>query len=328
MEKEKIKLEEVIDLLPKKVYLCEIDYRDSFDENHELMQKCIDENDLYPLEDACEFWDCEYDSMDYYAKELAKDLVREFDVEDDEADEIVEEFREKINDELRERNQSDPISDMLRNTSDPVMFYDTGEEFDGFGNTAAQYRLDRMRIKKLLGIKDSVHDHDIEQMLYQASYGGKLVVYFRQPITDFIGKDDCNMIEFRDPAIAIVDWWNGSGDHCHLSKVRFSLPFVRDNLVIDKTIKYNYTYAVCGMSSDWCDPSSAELVRMDIPNEVTVRVSEINDHKIQEAKYNEVFQSGKCSLGDMDISRHRNTKYINDFPCGTHCMDCGTFWID
>ena len=39
-------------------------------------------------------------------------------------------------------------------------------------------------------------------------------------------------------------------------------------------------------------------------------------------------KTGKCTFGDMNYSRHKNTSYRNDFPCGTKCADCGTFWID
>ena len=33
-------------------------------------------------------------------------------------------------------------------------------------------------------------------------------------------------------------------------------------------------------------------------------------------------------FGDMNISRHKETPYRNDYPCGSRCEDCGTFWID
>lgn len=35
-----------------------------------------------------------------------------------------------------------------------------------------------------------------------------------------------------------------------------------------------------------------------------------------------------CTFGDMNYSRHADKEYINDFPCGSKCKKCGTFWID
>ena len=47
-----------------------------------------------------------------------------------------------------------------------------------------------------------------------------------------------------------------------------------------------------------------------------------------DAKCDAVFKTGGCTAGDMDMNRHRNTYYLNEFPCGTHCPHCHTFWID
>ena len=56
--------------------------------------------------------------------------------------------------------------------------------------------------------------------------------------------------------------------------------------------------------------------------------SETNKLLEQEKKYNDTWKKGECTFGDMDITRHKNTPYQNDFPCGNKCTSCGTFWID
>lgn len=59
-----------------------------------------------------------------------------------------------------------------------------------------------------------------------------------------------------------------------------------------------------------------------------VPVSVLNIMNEENKKYDLIFEQGKCSSGDMNINRHRAVMYVNDFPCGSKCTDCGTFWID
>ena len=45
-------------------------------------------------------------------------------------------------------------------------------------------------------------------------------------------------------------------------------------------------------------------------------------------KCDRVYASGGCTAGDMNMLRHRDVYYINNYPCGNKCPHCGTFWID
>ena len=58
------------------------------------------------------------------------------------------------------------------------------------------------------------------------------------------------------------------------------------------------------------------------------KTSRVKIQMEQEEKYNEIFRAGGCTYGDMNMSRHRDVYYDNNFPCGNHCPHCGTFWID
>jgi hypothetical protein len=251
-------------------------------------------------------------------------------------DEITEELGEdrsvwedEIYDWIRRHIYVDfNINQLLRNTPNPVFFYDTGEEFDGYGQSEAEYRLSRMRIKKLFGITNSDHDEKIMMMLYQASYGGQLVVYFNADISELTEslKGKPNTIRFKNANIAIIHTGNGSGDDCQLQGHSFELPFSRDNLHYEKSISYNYTYDVCSMASNWCDDTGFSFLTKENPGQV--KSGSLNSLLSQDAEYQRIFDNGGCSLGDKKHSRHRNTEYINDFPCGTRCHDCGQFWID
>jgi hypothetical protein len=102
----------------------------------------------------------------------------------------------------------------------------------------------------------------------------------------------------------------------------------RNNLFIDKYFKYNYVTKVCGMSEDWCKDSIAEFSFEPVRVNKKSITSPLAAEALQDREYTLIFSQGKCTFGDMDINRHRDTFYINDFPCGTKCPHCGTFWID
>lgn len=335
-------LSQIIELLPKVTSLFYIDYRDSLDNSLEQIQQCISDQSYLPIDEVLDSWtdSTAYESETYLLKELKDDLIRSYDLDDAEAEELINEHEDTLREILRDRDESTPLRDLLRNTSDPVCFYDTGFYIDSESWTwnASEMRSWREKVKRVFRIPSTDHEHDanIEMMLAQASYGGRLVVYFRLDLDSdfekFINLDDYNGTRFRNirftnPAIAIIDTSNGSGDHTYLEGVACSFTLDKDNIVLDKTIKYSYTYEVCGMSSNWCEGTGYELLDFARPQTRT-RKSSINAEKQQEERYKKTFADGRCTLGDMDMNRHRDTVYINEFPCGTKCPHCSMFWID
>jgi hypothetical protein len=225
-----------------------------------------------------------------------------------------------------ERDDSTPLKDLIRNTGNQVMFYDVGAEI---GDYSADMKERINDVKRAIKIpkRDKTHDDLIESMLVEASYGGKLVVYFYDDFERWInltGKE--TMIHFSGKVhLAVVDHSGGSGWDSTIPH-NFTLPFNPENVFIDKNIKYNYTYAVCGMISRWCE--STEVTLLQKKTRVKAERSKVNDHLDKEARYNKTFKEGKCTFGDMDIKRHRNAPYRNEYPCGNKCTECGTFWID
>lgn len=179
------------------------------------------------------------------------------------------------------------------------------------------------------------YDARIEMMIRQASYGGQLVIYFRESIDCLIGDYDENgkqfeptTIKFTSPVIAIIDTSGGSGDDCWLEGHEVSMPLVRNNLFVCKCVKYSYTYEVCGMVSDWCDSTVVHWSEKPLKTKSTIEPSNLNDAMERQAALDQIYKAGGCTSGDMNITRHRDVKYINDFPCGNKCTKCGTFWVD
>lgn len=127
--------------------------------------------------------------------------------------------------------------------------------------------------------------------------------------------------------VGIINTDNGSGDSCYLPNTKCTFKFNRNNLFIDKLDHYSYVHDVCGMTRDWCDDTGYEFSFEKIKGRV-IPNSDNFKARTKQDNYDKFYKSGSCSFGDMDITRHKNVKYINDYPCGNKCPSCGTFWID
>lgn len=278
-----------------------------------------DPDGLQSVED--EIWENNIDYISEMEDSLIKEVISEFDLEGDQDDDKFREFCQGI------ICVDGNIEGLLRNTGDQVFFHDTEIETSGYGQTPAGYRAELGKIKRVLKITGTIHDDKIMQMISQASYGGQLVVYFMAGIDEISNPNKMPSIKFKNMNIAIIDTANGSGDSCFIQGCELVVPFDREKIFFDKSIKYNYSFEVCGMVYDWCSSTQWGFTD-EKAGKKSAKKSTIQIIKETNAKYDEVFKSGKCSFGDMNIKRHRNVTYINDFPCGNKCKDCGTFWID
>jgi hypothetical protein len=332
--KDRIQLNRVLELIPNCVSLYYVDRGDNLRNNIDRLQECVAANCLDTLYEELDdsISECESEQLRWYMEELQNDIAAKYKLEEDDAYRLVfETYEDKITDLLYDRNDSNAVGNLLKNTGEFSLFLDTGLEIEG-----SSYRWTRSeqtkwlnKIKRKLKITSNQWDKDIRMMLDQASYGGQLVVYFYDSVDTLLCEEekDWKSVIFTNPAIAIINTGNGSGGHTHLEGHSFSHPFVRENLFIDKYFKYNYVSEVCGMDQDWCKDSQA-LFSFDSPKGKKSAVSPLAAQALQDRKYKEKYQKGGCTPGDMDIRRHRDVYFINDFPCGNKCPHCGTFWID
>lgn len=323
MELIKVTLEQILNLLPKTVTLHYVDYRDSLDEHLDIIQECLTNKNKDALYEKIDEWFIDdYSGMEYVKEELAKDMQEAFDIDEDEAAELLEEYIYLIEDAIYERDDSSILPDLLKNTHEPALFIDTGLSFNGYGNTNAEYRADRKQIKKFFNIKNSDQDAIIDMMLMQAGYGGELRVYFNEDLEVLLNAVEEGLsVEFNGRInIAIANSGNGSGDHCEIVG-KCKLPL---DVFVCHEVKYSYTHEVCGMYSDWCGSTEFQYISEDIKSVDSIT----REFMLREAELDKTFKAGKCTPFDMKYSRHRNTVYINDYPCGNKCLDCGTFWID
>lgn len=326
-------LKDAIERLDKTYDLIYIDYRESLDDHLTAVQTAIQTQDKFSIDESLELWEwyieSRDDAVDYAVKELRESLESDFDFEEDELDYFMEDNIDEIRMAIEDRDVSNPLDDLLRNTSESPIFFDLGVDVeDTTFMDDNDFRNLLKEVKKALKIKlsDRTFDSRLTMMLYQASYGGRLVVYFTESFENLMDLKGANRITFENPMVAVIDTFNGSGDNTDLDGHKFTVPFDPTNLFIDKTIKYNYSFAVCGMSSNWCDSTRVSFSKTNRTRKASP--SSLHAELDREKQLNEVYKAGGCTFGDIDIRRHRNTVYINDFPCGTRCRTCGTFWID
>lgn len=316
--------------MPQYIELYYVDYRDNLDNNMNLLQKCVEKNNLFPLSESV------YDFWDYPEGEYLEEIRKNMD--SDGLADLYEENEEEIKEYLWEHDTSDPVKDLLRNTGQFTCFYSFGMDVCGHVDDwcgSAREESEEMtayKIRRFLGIKKGTkEDKKIQDLVSQAYYGGDLRVYFNTDLEDLIAGDAYaeNKQDFQSVvldgivAIGVIDTFNGSGDFQEF-EVHKSFPFNRDNLYISQTEHWGLEEIFGG---DVIDTENVAFSMSPVKNKKAT-VSKTKARMEQEVKYEETFRAGGCTHGDMDMRRHRDVYYDNGFPAGSRCPHCGTFWID
>jgi hypothetical protein len=329
-----IGLNAILEMLPLSVSLCDIGRNDDLSNYMDTLQECVADNSLDKLSEALNdtIWECERESFRYYMRELQNEIAVTYSLAEEAAYGFVfETYAEEIKGMLYERDGSDFVGGLLRNTNKVSLFIDTGLTIGDYSYrwTRSEQTEWLKKIKRTLKITSAKWDDAIRSMLDDASYGGQLVVYFYDAAGKLFceGGKDWKSVTFIHPTIAIINTGNGSGGDTHLNGHQVTLPFSRTNLFIDKSFKYNYVTEVCGMRQDWCKKTEVRFSFEPVAQRKR-RVSPLAAQALRDREYVEKYKKGSCTHGDMDITRHRDVHYVNQFPCGNKCPHCNTFWID
>ncbi len=333
-ETEELTLEDAIGLLDKHYYLNEVGQGSDLSNSLKEVQQAVRTQDWSHLDEAIENWEGQAYSENYALDELKDALCRAFDITEDEASEFVEANEDNLLEIIRERDASTPLDDLMRYTSDPTFFLDTDEEIPyGAAFSDRDYKEAVHELKRILHIKqrNTRWDRAIEELLINSTYGGVVEIYFRAVISDMMKLGDANKVTFTNPMVAIVDHGNGSGHNVEFEGLEVTFDFHPKQLHIDssQTVHYAYGPEVCCMISSWAECTDVKFFHRKLRTaKPEPRDSALDAHMELEARYQKVYDAGGCTPGDMDMGRHRNTFYLNEFPCGTHCPHCHTFWID
>lgn len=317
--------------LPNYVNLYFVDYRDDLCQHKELLQESLVANSLDSIQEKVWDW------WDYPEGEYMNEIRQKMD--DDGITELYEENEDYIRDWLSENDTSTPVEDLLRNTGAISMFYSLGLELDGWQSgfmcnpwRDGSYAQDAYKIRRVLGIaKGTSEAEKIDSIVRNASGGGELRIYFSNELTDVLSNEpekDFKQIHFKGEfAVALYNAGEGSGDFEYITLDK-TFPFQRSNLYTSESEKYHLENCF-GMCSDWLDKHATPTFKMEASKRVMkIKVSKNAARNFQDAEYKRIFKAGGCSAGDMDCTRHRDVYYDNNFPCGSRCPHCKTFWID
>lgn len=327
-----IKKEDIFSFLPKSTSLIYINQNDDLESNLKLLQDCIHENSWDMIDDHIESWYLSQlqNSIDTIFKELKNDLSKHYEITNKKSKKIIKNNYDFILDEIYNRCDDTIAMDLLRNTRTESIYYDTGYEVpaDSWKWSQKEINKEIKSILKVLKIKELSAKQQIamENLVQQASHGGQLVIYFMPDWQSLITEKEPTSIKFSNFHLGIINTSQGAGDAQYFGDLQCEIPFKRENLIIDKLDKYSFVHEVCGMVRNWCSETKFEFGNRFKKSKIAKSQSLIEQEK--QAELDRIFKSGKCTFGDMNITRHRNARYINDYPCGTRCSDCGTFWID
>ena len=119
-EKKTLTMEYVTSLMDNNYTLVWVDYRENFDNNHDLIQQCIEKQSC---EDICSkvsecYNDAEYQSTDDIMNKLKRGCISNNLFEKEDVETFFEEHDDEIRDEILERDDSTTINDLINNTSD------------------------------------------------------------------------------------------------------------------------------------------------------------------------------------------------------------------
>lgn len=253
-------------LLYKSYELTFIDHGENLNGHAKEFELAVQSQDWSHIDEILEkweMWERESDSVDYIIKELIDDICKEFDVEEERAKIFVTRWEDEIKDEIYTRDNSTPLKDLLRHTEDSICYYDTGLELDQTWNfDEKEYQNAIKDIKRALKIKikDSSYDKQIRELLANATYGGKLLIFFKGDIEEMMNLSGKKRIQFSNFQLGLIDYCNGSGHNVELKGAKLTLPLSLENIGFDLSHRYNYTDAVCAMFHYWCDCTSVKFL--------------------------------------------------------------------
>ena len=119
-EQERLTMEFVKSLMDKSYTLVWVDYNDNLDNCRDTIQKCLEERSCESLWEKVDEWygDAEWEAVREIVSKLKDECIRFHDFGEEEVEEFFEEHEDEIREEIYDRNDSDTLKELLKNTDD------------------------------------------------------------------------------------------------------------------------------------------------------------------------------------------------------------------
>lgn len=307
------------DYLEKDYELVWLDYRESLDENPELVEKIARAGDLTPL-----YEDRILESIDEErwesASEEAKNVVKKM-IEDGAPEEEANEMMDEIVYEIEDRDKSNPYMELVKRTK-VTFFISLGMEISEPWSKSDE-ELDE-EVKQAMEFFETDNE-DTKKGLSElfSEAGGILRIYFTASLDELLDENIKSIHLDGIVSVGVINPYEGSGYVNYVEFDNVKIPFKRENLFVDRAEKWGWA-EISGCYGGWAEPVGF----LEEESGKELEESPEAGIKERENEYNKRFKEGGCTFGDMDMKRHRHVEYINEYPCGWKCKDCGTFWID
>ncbi len=309
---------------PKGIDLVYIDYRDQF-EDMATLEDVLKGNDKNTWE---WFIDSEYSTIDEIERNYIEHLREENNGKDVE---LSEEVRDYIREWLQDNDISRPVDDMIKNTGDKLFYLETKiETLDYNYVDQKEYKEHIDELKKMFSKTDE-QAKEIEYVMENQFYSSLVSFYFYLSPLDvykLLGTDK-KYITIKNAYFSTIDRIQGSNWLGNNGVFTITIPTEEffKNFYLDENKNNGYGWGSIAGQTGY-DDASIEAVDTVSKDSILID-SETSERAEREKRLAEKWKkTGECTFGDMNYSRHKDMKYKNEYPCGSTCQKCGTFFID
>lgn len=172
-EKKVLTMEFITSLMDENYTLVWVDYRDNLDNCRDLLQNCLKKQSCEDLWSKVEDWynDAEWEATQEIIRKLKSECTDFHDFDKDEVETFFDEHDDEIRDEIRERDNSTAVNDLIKNTDDIPIRVEMLSDFDCinshwfesqggyryeesyFGDMVDALKLNPAKVKKMLSDK-------------------------------------------------------------------------------------------------------------------------------------------------------------------------------
>lgn len=227
--------------LPEKVQLVYVDYRDEL--GAEQVGYLIG-GDMDSLWESLWPWegDARLDGVQYLLHDILGDEDTETVMYADEG--AFDTFQEACWD----RDTSDVLGDLIRNTPAAMVRYDLGHDVDAYPWTLEDDELDeRARdMADAAGVDWETNRDAFRSLAIEAPYGGGLCVLHCTDLDDVQTVAHGGTVTFTDPYLLVYDGLNGSG-HCEQVKGTVVVPIVKGETMRHDAGSYSWSDDIAGV---------------------------------------------------------------------------------
>ncbi len=305
---------------PHGVTMRYVDYNDSLSDSPDVMSAIIRGDHDY-INEQIDRWYDDHDTISYVIKEV-------FTEEEQDQDDLYD----IVSQRCRDHDNEDPMKQLIKNTNDPLAYYDTWYTFPDCDWLSWKEMLTEcVNACRTLGIHTK-YAIRLKSLYNNAYYWWSLVIIINLDLGDLYSMwETPKYINFGYTTVGIINFSNGSWDFeqkFDLSKRDIAFPYEPERLIIDDTEKYGIQDIFWCYRDIWWEAYFTNTIKKKTTKWRLPLSSEAVARQKEEAEFKKVYREWWCSYYDADVSRHRKAFYRNDVPCWTKCPDCGRFRVD